>query len=79
VSSPSTIRCPACQSEIGADGKSLVTRSPHLEELEKAADVLETVTGRCEQLEADLEKEKKAHALESVVKKERAKSWLDTD
>jgi len=76
---PNEIKCPACQSEIGADGKSLVKRSAHLEELEKAADALETVTGRAEQLEADLQKEKEKHAVQSLEKKSRPKGWLDTD
>jgi len=73
------IKCPACQSEIGADGKSLVKRSAYFEELEKAADVVEKLLIRCEKLDAEMEEENKKHAVQSLEKKSRPKGWLDTD
>ena len=60
------IHCPACQSEIGSDGKSLINRSPLLTELESAADKFEKALAR---VEAELETEKKKHAAQPLEKK----------
>ena len=76
VSSPSSIKCPACQSEIGSDGKSLISRSPHLVALEDAAERFEKALAR---LERDAEAERKKDAVESLEKKPAdagRKSWL---
>ena len=64
---PDTIHCPACQSEIGADGKSLVKRSVYLAELEQAADAFEK---RLAEIERERKAEKKKHVVEPVAKKE---------
>ena len=65
-----SIKCPACQSEIGADGKSLVERSPYLTELEQAADAFEK---RLAQIERERKAEKKEHVVESVARKKKGR------
>jgi C4-type Zn-finger protein len=76
VTNPSSIKCPACQSEIGSDGKSLINRSPFLTELEGAADKFEK---KLSEIEREREAEKKKDAVQSLEKKPAdagRKSWL---
>ena len=73
---PSSIKCPACQSEIGSDGKSLINRSPFLMELENADAEFEKALLR---VEAELEAERKKHAAQPLEKKPAdtgRKSWF---
>jgi C4-type Zn-finger protein len=76
VTNPSSIKCPACQSEIGSDGKALSNRSPYLTELEGAADKFEK---KLSDIEREREAEKKKDAVKSLEKKPAdggRKSWL---
>lgn len=45
------IVCPACQSKLTADGRTLVERSAHLLELEEAADTLPKIEKELERLQ----------------------------
>ena len=85
------ITCPACQSAISPDGRTLFERSAHLSEAEEALGLLEKATARIEELEArvaSLEEKKpepqrdpvkpKKGAHRGVVEKEREgkpESW----
>jgi len=63
------IFCPACQSEIGSDGKSLINRSSYLTDLENAADTFEK---KLAELEREREAEAKKHEVEPVEKRREA-------
>jgi hypothetical protein len=72
------IQCPACESEISSDGKTLAKRSEKLADLlklEKSVPELETELAR---LEKEIEEEKKKRVpvqLESETK-DKAKPWF---
>lgn len=50
------ITCPACQSAISADGRTLFERSARLSDAEESADLLEKAMARIDALEAELAK-----------------------
>ena len=65
--------CPACQSVISADGRTLFERSAHLTDAEESAGLLEKAMARIEELETRLvELEKKPEpAAEPEPKKQK--------
>jgi len=62
------IKCPACQSEISSDGKTMLSRSSHLIDLEGGEEDLEKAEAEFAKLEEKLKKaNEKIKELESKV------------
>ncbi len=70
ASSPGRITCPACKSEISADGATLHTLSKYLDELIETAGDVEKLEKAIEELESKLKAEKAKQEAEAKSKPE---------
>jgi uncharacterized Zn finger protein (UPF0148 family) len=74
-----TVHCPACESEITPDGKTLAKRSERLVEwqkLEKSVPELEVELSRLEKEIAEAKKKNVPVQLESKTEIEASKPWF---
>ena len=73
MASDQAIVCPGCQSRIAADGRTLIERSAHLQEVEDAEPIVEKLTTEVETLRKRLAEKKSA--APPPAQKGRKRKW----